>query len=83
MQPSTGLINVTLGKLGVPGLDWLGDPEIALYSVIFVDVWKGIGIAMVIFMAGILSIPTEYFDAARLEGHDDAEGPQQDHEDHR
>ena len=68
MQPSTGLINVALTKLGISGLDWLGDPEIALYSVIFVDVWKGIGIAMVLFMAGILSIPSEYFDAARLEG---------------
>ncbi|MCO5188316.1 MAG: sugar ABC transporter permease [Anaerolineae bacterium] len=68
MQPSTGLINAALSTLGIPRIDWLGDPDIALYSVIFVDIWKGIGIAMVIFMAGILSIPTEYFDAARLEG---------------
>ena len=43
-------------------------PEIALLSVAFVDVWKGVGIALVIFIAGILSIPEEYFDAARLEG---------------
>ena len=35
--------------LGIPRIDWLGDPDIALYSVIFVDIWKGIGIAMVIF----------------------------------
>lgn len=68
MQPSTGLINVALSTFGIPRTDWLGDPAIALYSVIIVDIWKGIGIAMVLFMAGILSIPTEYFDAARLEG---------------
>ena len=68
MQPSTGLINVTLMNLGLPRIDWLGDPAVALYSVVIVDVWKGIGIAMVLFMAGIQSIPVEYFDAARLEG---------------
>ncbi len=68
MQPSTGLINVTLRSFGVPRIDWLGNPAISLFSVVIVDVWKGIGIAMVLFMAGIQSIPLEYFDAARLEG---------------
>lgn len=68
MQPSVGLINTVLGFIGLPRPDWLGDPDLALYSVALVDVWKGIGIAMVIFMAGILSIPQDYFEAARLEG---------------
>jgi raffinose/stachyose/melibiose transport system permease protein len=56
MQPSTGLINTVLGFFGLPQPDWLGNPSLALYSVALVDVWKGIGIAMVIFMAGILSL---------------------------
>ncbi|MBK9715073.1 MAG: sugar ABC transporter permease [Kouleothrix sp.] len=68
MQPSTGLINTALGSIGMPSPDWLGNPRLALYSVALVDVWKGIGLAMVIFIAGILSIPTDYFEAARLEG---------------
>lgn len=68
MQPSYGLINTALSALGLPKPDWLGNPALALYSVALVDVWKGIGLAMVIFSAGILSIPTEYFEAARLEG---------------
>ncbi len=68
MQPSTGLINTALGVLGIHGPDWLGNPGTALYSVALVDVWKGIGIATVIFIAGIMSIPTDYFEAARLEG---------------
>jgi raffinose/stachyose/melibiose transport system permease protein len=68
MQPSTGLINTAFGFFGLPQPDWLGNPSLALYSVVLVDVWKGIGIAMVIFMAGILSIPQDYFEAARLEG---------------
>ena len=68
MHPSRGLINVALEAVGIDGPGWLTDPDIALLSVAFVDVWKGVGIAMVIFIAGILSIPEEYFDAARLEG---------------
>lgn len=68
MQPSTGLINTILGTFGLPTPDWLGNPGLALYSVALVDVWKGLGIATVIFVAGILSIPTDYFEAARLEG---------------
>jgi len=68
MQPSIGLINTTLGVLGLPQPDWLGNPTFALYSVALVDVWKGVGIATVIFIAGILSIPPDYFEAARLEG---------------
>jgi raffinose/stachyose/melibiose transport system permease protein len=68
MQPSIGLINNALGAIGLPTPDWLGNPRLALLSVALVDVWKGIGLAMVIFIAGILSIPVEYFEAARLEG---------------
>jgi raffinose/stachyose/melibiose transport system permease protein len=68
MQPSYGLINTAFGFLGLPQPDWLGNPRLALFSVALVDVWKGVGIAMVIFIAGILSIPEEFFEAARLEG---------------
>ncbi len=68
MHPSHGLINESLSVLGIDGPSWLTDPSIALLSVAFVDVWKGVGIALVIFIAGILSIPEEYNDAVRLEG---------------
>jgi len=68
MQPSIGLINTVLGALGLPQPQWLGNPKLALYSVILVDIWQGLGIATVIFIAGILSIPEDYFEAARLEG---------------
>ncbi len=68
MHPSTGLINRSLALIGIDGPQWLTSPSIALLSVALVDVWKGVGIALVIFIAGILSIPEEYFEAARLEG---------------
>lgn len=68
MQPSVGLINTVLSTIGLPEPDWLGNPSLALFSVALVDVWKGIGIATVIFIAGIQSISPEYFEAAQLEG---------------
>ncbi len=68
MQPSDGLINLSLQAIGFPQPDWLGEPDIAIYSVALIDIWKGIGIATLIFIAGITSIPGEYFDAASLEG---------------
>lgn len=68
MHPTEGLINKTLASLGIPGPDWLGNPRLALLSVAFVDVWKGVGIATVIFMAGILAIPQEYNEALKVDG---------------
>lgn len=68
MHPSDGLINQTIALLGSDGPAWLTDPQIALLSVALVDVWKGVGIALVIFIAGIVSIPEEYTDAVRLDG---------------
>jgi raffinose/stachyose/melibiose transport system permease protein len=68
MQPSAGLINTALRSLGIQGPYWLGDPNLALTSVALVDIWQGLGIATVIFIAGIVSIPQDYFDTARLEG---------------
>ncbi len=68
MQPSGGFINLVLGGLGLPQPQWLGNPKLALYSVALVDIWQGLGIATMIFIAGIMSIPDDYFEAARLEG---------------
>lgn len=68
MHPSQGLINDALATLGIDGPGWLTDPSYALLSVALVDVWKGVGLATVIYIAGIVSIPREYFEAARVDG---------------
>ena len=65
MDPS-GLINNGLALVGIKGPAWLVDPKTALLSVALVDVWKGVGLATVIFIAGIVSIPHEYFEAAAV-----------------
>lgn len=68
MHPSKGLFNKVLDVIGLQGVDWLGNVDIALYSVILTDVWKGVGVATVIFIAGINSIDKSYFEAASIDG---------------
>jgi raffinose/stachyose/melibiose transport system permease protein len=68
MHPTQGIINETLGLIGVKGPGWLSDPNLALISVALVDVWKGVGLATVIYMAGVVSIPQDYFEAAKIDG---------------
>ena len=67
MDPS-GVINNGLALVGIEGPAWLVDPKTALLSVALVDVWKGVGLATVIFIAGIVSIPREYFEASAVDG---------------
>jgi raffinose/stachyose/melibiose transport system permease protein len=68
MNPEKGLINNALGVIGIQGPGWLTDPKYALLSVALVDIWKGVGLATLIYIAGIVSIPHEYFEAARVDG---------------
>jgi raffinose/stachyose/melibiose transport system permease protein len=68
MNPDRGLINDTLGLFGIDGPGWLTNPGLALYSVALIDVWKGVGLATLIYIAGIVSIPREYFEAAKVDG---------------
>ena len=67
MEPN-GAINSSLTFFGIPGPYWLTDPSYALYSIIAIDVWKGVGIATVIYLAGLAAIPQEYKEAAVVDG---------------
>jgi len=68
LDPFHGLVNGILGVFGLPQPGWFTDPNLALFTIAGVDVWKGVGIATLIFMAGIVAIPTEYYEAARMDG---------------
>jgi raffinose/stachyose/melibiose transport system permease protein len=68
MHPSRGAINVALAALGIDGPGWLTNPSLALFSVALVDVWKGVGIATLIYIAGLASISPDYYEAARIDG---------------
>ena len=68
MHPTQGVINETLALIGIKGPGWLTDPKLALFSVALVDVWKGVGLATVIYMAGIASISRDYYEASTIDG---------------
>jgi raffinose/stachyose/melibiose transport system permease protein len=68
MDPQAGVINEALAWFGIEGPGWLTNPSLALYSVALVDIWKGVGLATVIYIAGIVSIPRDYFEAAEMDG---------------
>ncbi|WP_420853340.1 carbohydrate ABC transporter permease [Ruania rhizosphaerae] len=68
LDPFDGIVNGALETLGITGPGWLTDPDLALYSIIGIDVWKGLGIACLIYIAGLVAIPTEYYEAARVDG---------------
>jgi multiple sugar transport system permease protein len=67
-HPQYGLLNWALGAVGVPAVDWLGDPHWAMFAIIVMAVWKNFGYNMLIFVAGLQSIPEELYEAAHLDG---------------
>jgi len=70
LEPSFGILNSLFGKLGLESLQlaWLGDPDLALYTIIGVTVWQYSGFTMLLFLAAIEEISPEIHDAATLDG---------------
>jgi raffinose/stachyose/melibiose transport system permease protein len=69
-NPDSGLVNSILTSFGLESWiqDWLGDPDIALYSVFIAFVWQTTGFSMVLFLAGLQSVSPDLQEAARLDG---------------
>ncbi len=63
-----GFLNEFLGWFGFAGTSWLGNPSTAIYAIIVTTVWHGLGFQVVIFLAGLESIPQDYLEAASLDG---------------
>lgn len=67
-HPRFGLLNYGLSLLGIGPIDWLGDPRWAMPAIILMAVWKNFGFNMVIFIAGLQSIPDRLYEAASIDG---------------
>lgn len=67
-HPRFGLLNRAIGYLGVDPIDWLGDPRFALPAIVIMAIWKNFGYNMIIFVAGLQSVPEELYEAARIDG---------------
>jgi multiple sugar transport system permease protein len=67
-HPRYGFLNYALGWVGIDAIDWLGDPHWSMPAMIVFAVWKNFGYNMIIFVAGLQSIPADLYEAARIDG---------------
>ena len=63
-----GVLNEFIGLFGAEPVQWLNRPGSALWALIIVSIWKGVGFVMIIFIAGLRSIPVDYYEASNLDG---------------
>lgn len=68
LNPSNGLINIVLGWFGINGPAWLHDSRWAMLAIVVMSVWMGFGGNMIIFLAGLQGIPSDLYEAAKVEG---------------
>ena len=68
LYADNGILNYFISFLGISKIGWLTDPKYALYSVIAVTVWKGLGYYMMIYLAALTSVPTDLYEAADIDG---------------
>jgi len=67
-HPRYGLINQMLGLIGLPAIDWLGDPTWATVAITVLAVWRSFGYGLVIYVVGLQAIPESLYEAAQLDG---------------
>jgi len=67
-NPIHGILNRVLVAVGLPGVSWLSDSKFALWAIVLVSGWKAFGYNLVLFFAGLASIPKEYTEAAEIDG---------------
>ena len=68
LQPNLGITNHLLTTLTGAGVDWLGSPRMAFWTVVFVDIWQQVSFVTLILTAGLAALPVEPFEAAQLDG---------------
>jgi len=70
LQPEYGVVDTLLGAVGIssPEQGWLGTPDVALYTVFVVLTWKYLGLAVLLFLAGLQGVPDELMEAAQIDG---------------
>lgn len=68
ISPDFGFVNIMLRSVHLPVINWLGSGFLALLTITGLEVWRGIGFWTVLFLAALLGIPEEYYEAARIDG---------------
>ncbi len=68
LHPNLGIVNYLLGTIGIAPVNWLGDAEIAFWTVVMVDIWHQVSFMIVLLLAGLSALPREPYEAARVDG---------------
>ena len=68
LNPDQGLLNMLLAGAGIKGPAWLADPLLAMPSIIAMAAWRNLGLAMIVFLAGLQTIPAQLYEAASIDG---------------
>ena len=68
LHPQLGILNYLLSLLGIGAVNWLGDPQMAFITIIFVDIWHQVSFMIILLLAGLSAIPKEPYEAARSDG---------------
>ena len=63
-----GLINKLLMSIGITKIGWLVNPDVAIYSIAVMATWKNVGLYVILFLVGLQTVPTQYYEAAKMEG---------------
>lgn len=68
LTPNHGFLNLVLGWIGIPGQSWLVRPDRAMLAIVMVSTWHGLGVNLIIFIAGLKTIPQSRYEAAEIDG---------------
>lgn len=68
LHPQLGILNYLISLVGIDPVNWLGDPQNAFITIIFVDIWHQVSFMIILLLAGLASIPEEPYEAARVDG---------------
>lgn len=68
LHPTQGIVNYVIGLVGIAPVNWLGDPAVAFWTLVGVDIWHQVSFMVVLLLAGLAALPPEPYEAARMEG---------------
>jgi multiple sugar transport system permease protein len=68
LHPTLGIVNYLLGEIGIRPVNWLGDADLAFWTVVLVDIWHQVSFMIVLLLAGLSALPREPYEAARIDG---------------
>ena len=68
LHSELGIVNYAIGLVGIPPVSWLGDADVAFWTVVLTDIWHQVSFMAILLLAGLAALPREPYEAARMDG---------------